>query len=216
MKFSTSVLAGTLILGIAAVAQTGPAVRWAEGAPNATSEVKNDAKIEGLKADDVQIYVSMVDIKDTEYNRVWVQISNHGKTPIDFDPQSVVLVSVGKGKTLSAEPAAKTANAIVKFGEAKSQELSSAKCENMVAMQCQPTSTQMQVAKQISAYSAQQAQWVRDNAFAKTTLAPGQQVQGMIYFKKEHKAADYIVRCPVGIQTFEFPQSAQNKAPSYD
>jgi len=195
---------------------SGNPLRWAEGAPNATSEVKNDAKIEGLKTDDVHIFVSLIEIKDTEYNRVWMQIANHGKTPIEFDPQSVVLVNVGKEKTLSAEPAAKAANAVVKYGEAKSQELSSAKCENMIAQQCQPNNAQLQVAKQIAAYSAQQAQWIRDNAFAKMTIAPGDQAQGVVVFKKEKKAADYIVRCPVGTQTFEFPQSAQNKAPSYD
>jgi len=145
-----------------------------------------------------------------------MQISNHGKTPIEVDPQSVVLVNVGKEKTLPAEVAAKAAKAIEKYGEAKSQELSSPKCENMIATQCQPTNTQIQMSKQIAAYSAQQAQWVRDNAIAKTTLAPGDQAQGVIIFKHEHKAADYIVRCPIGAQIFEFPVSAQNKAPSYD
>lgn len=213
-----SALTGTLLLGLAAsMAQNSAApIRWTEGAPNATSEVKNDTKIEGLKTDDVHMFVSLADLKETEYNRVWVQVANHGKTPIDFDPQSAILVNVVKEKTLSPEIPNKAANSIQKFGEAKSQELSSAHCNMMVATQCQPTNAEMQMSKQVAAFSSQQAQWVRDNALAKKTLAPGEQAQGIIVFKKEKKAANYVLRVPAGAQTFEFPLSAQNKAPSYD
>jgi hypothetical protein len=194
----------------------GNTIRWTEGAPNSVTDVKNDNKVEGIKTDDIHIFASLADIKETEYNRVWVQIANHSKAPIEFDPQSVVLVIDVKEKMVPAENPGKAANSIVKFGEAKSQELSSAKCENMIATQCQPAPAQLQVAKQISQYSTQQAQWVRDNAIAKTTLAPGQEAQGVIVFKKDKKAGNYILRCPVGTQIFEFPVSAQNKAPSYD
>jgi hypothetical protein len=211
------VLAGALILGLAAsFAQTGAAVRWTEGAPNSVTDIKNDNKVEGIKTDDIHIFASLADIKETEYNRAWVQIANHSKAPIEFDPQLAVLVNTGKGKPLPAENPGKAANSVQKFGEAKSQEMSSAKCENMISTQCQPAPTQLQVAKQISQYSAQQAQWIKDNAIAKTTLAPGQEAQGVIVFKKDKKAANYILRCPVGTQIFEFPVSAQNKAPSYD
>jgi hypothetical protein len=218
MKYPSSALAGTLLLGLVAgvAQQSSTAVRWTEGAPNATSEVKNDATIEGLKTDDVHIFASIADLKETEYNRVWIQVANHGKTPVDFDPQSVVLVNAAKGKTVAAEVPDKAAKSIEKFGEAKSQEMSSAKCNSMAATQCQPAPTQLQVAKQISAYSAQQAQWIRDNALAKRTLAPGEEAQGIVVFRKDKKAASYILRCPVGTQVFEFPVSAQNKEPSYD
>src|SRR5258708_5785889 len=213
-------LVGVPLLAITANAVpqiSGPAgtVRWTEGAPNATSEVKNDTKIEGLKTDDIHIFVNLADLKETEYNRVWVQVSNHSKAPVDFDPQSAILLS-SKDKTVHAEVPDKAAKAIQKFGEAKSQELSSAHCNMMAAVQCQPTNAQMQMSKQVAAFSGQQAQWVRDNALAKKTLAPGEEAQGVIVFKKDKKAADYILRCPVGSQLFEFPVSAQNKAPSYD
>jgi len=212
-----SALTGTLLLGLAAsMAQnTATPLRWAEGAPNATSEIKNDTKIEGLKTDDVHMYVSLADLKETEYNRVWVQISNHSKEPILLDPQAAFLINE-KDKTVRAELPEKAANSIQKFGEAKSQELSSAHCNNIAATQCQPTNAQMQMSKQVAAYSSQQAQWVRDNALAKKTLAPGEEEQGIIMFKKEKKAANYILRVPAGAQTFEFPLSAQNKMPSYD
>jgi hypothetical protein len=194
----------------------GNTVRWAEGAPNATSEMKKDTKIEGLKTDDVHMFISLADLDQTEYNRVWIQVANHGKTPIDFDPQSVVLVNVVKEKRVPAEVPDKAARTVEKFGEAKSQELSSAKCENMIATQCQPTNAQLQMSKQVKAYSAQQAQWIRDNALTKQTLAPGAEAQGIVMFRKDKKAASYILRCPVGAETFEFPVSAQNKEPSYD
>jgi hypothetical protein len=48
------------------------------------------------------------------------------------------------------------------------------------------------------------------------TLNPGDETQGAILFKKERKSADYTLRIPVGNQVFEFPLSAQNKAPSYE
>lgn len=216
-RFAVFTLTASLLIAVSVcLSQTTStnAVRWVEGAPNATSEVKNDSKIEGLKSDDIHIFVSLSDLKETEYNRVWVQVSNHGKTPIDFDPQSVVLLN--GDKSVHAEVPEKAAKAIQKFGEAKSQELSSAHCNMMVAVQCQPTNAQMQMSKQVAAFSGQQAQWVRDNALAKKTLAPGEQTQGVIVFKKGKKTADYILRCPVGTQTFEFPVSAQNKMPSYD
>jgi hypothetical protein len=215
-------IAGTVLLALAAsfAQNTSPgAVRWAEGAPNATSEVKNDMKIEGLTTDDVHIFASIADIKDTEYNRVWVQVANHSKAPIDFNPQSAVLL---KGdKSVRAEVSEKAANSIQKYGEAKSQELSSAHCNVMMkggsgGPGCQPTNTQVQMSKQVLEFSNKQSQWVRDNAVAQKTLAPGEEAQGAIVFKKDKKPADYILRIAVGADVFEFPLSAQNKAPSYD
>lgn len=215
--FTPLVLAGALLLAPSAGFAQNEApgvIHWTEGAPNAGSDVKDGVKIENFKTDDVHIYVSLADIKDTEYNRVWVQISNHGKSPIDFNPQSAVLLR--GDKSVRAEAPDKAANAIQKFGEAKSQELGSAKCNNMIATQCAANNSQIAMAKQVAVYSAQQGQWVRDNAVRQKTLNPGDETQGAILFKKERKSADYTLRIPVGNQVFEFPLSAQNKAPSYE
>jgi hypothetical protein len=189
--------------------------RWTEGAPNATSEIKEDSKIEGLKTDDIHIFVNLADVKETEYNRIWVQVSNHGKSPLDFDPQTALLLT-DKDKTVRAEVPDKAAKAIQKFGEAKSQELSSAHCTMMTATGCQPTNTQMQMSKQVLEFSGKQADWVRQNALQKKTLAPGEEEQGAILFRKDKKPANYTLRVTVGSQTFEFPVSAQNKLPSYN
>jgi hypothetical protein len=224
MRFSAmfrTLLSGTLLLSsMLSMAQTATLVRWTEGATGNTSEVKNDNKIEGLTAKDIHIFVSMADIKETEYNRVWVQLANHGKTPLNFDPQAAILLN--GDKTVRAEVPDKAAKSIQKIGEAKSQELSSAHCNMMLTGQqktgttaCQPTDTQVQMSKQIAAFSAQQAQWVRDNGLTQKDIAPGQEAQGAIVFRKDKKAADYVLRIPVGSQILEFPLSAQNKAPSY-
>ncbi len=215
MKIFHSMFAATLLLASCALAQNAAPIRWAEGAPNATSEVKNEAKVEGLKTDDVHIFVSLAELKDTQYNRVWVQIANHSKGPMDFDPQSAMLLNE-KDKSVRPEVPEKAANSIQKYGEAKRDELSSAHCNMAGAVQCQPTNAEMQMSKQVAAFSAQQAQWLRDNALAKKTLAPGEEAQGVIAFRKDKKAANYILRLQVGGQTFEFPLSAQNKQPSYD
>jgi hypothetical protein len=197
------------------LAQNAPGVlRWAEGAPNTTSDVKEGLKIEGVKTDDIHVYVSLADIKQTEYNRVWVQVANHGKAPVDFNPDSAVLLKGDKG--IKAEVPDKAGKSIQKFGEAKAQELSSAHCNMMNAAGCQPTNTQVQMSKQVLAESGQQAEWVRNNGLKQKTLAPGEEAQGAIVFRKDKKSADYILRMPVGSQVFEFPLSAQNKAPSYD
>jgi|HubBroStandDraft_1064217.scaffolds.fasta_scaffold01962_10 hypothetical protein len=222
MRVSSSALTATLLLGLsAAVAQNAAPLRWTEGAPNSLSDVKNDVKIEGLKTDDIHIYVSLADVKETEYNRVWVQVSNHGQTPITFDPQSAILLN--GDKAVRAEVPEKAANSIQKYGEAKSQELSSAHCNMMMTGQqktgtsgCQPTDTQVQMGKQIAAFSSQQAQWVRDNGLKQKTLAPGEEVQGAIVFKKDKKPVNYVLRVPVGSVILEFPLSAQNKSSSYD
>jgi len=189
-------------------------VRWAEGAPNAVSDVKNDIKIEGLKTDDIHIFVSLAEIKETEYNRVWVQVSNHGKSPIDFNPEAAVLL---KGdKAVKAENPDKAAGAIQKFGEAKSQELSSAHCTAMSYVGCQPTNAQMQVSKQVLVNANGQAEWVRNNGLKEKSITLGDEAQGAIVFRKDKKATDYILRLPIGDQVFEFPLSAQNKIPSFN
>ncbi len=215
--FAPLVLAGALALAVSAgFAQNGfpNVIKWTEGAPNASSEMKDSVKIEGLKTDNIHIFVSLNEIKETEYNRVWVQVSNHGTTPINFNPQAAVLL---KGdKSVKAEAADKAAGAIQRFGEAKSQELSSAHCTNMIATGCQPTNTQMQASKQVLASAGTAAEWVRQNGLKEKTLAPGDEAQGAIVFKKDKKAADYILHIPVGDQVFEFPLSAQNKFPSYN
>jgi hypothetical protein len=202
------------------------ALHWTDGAANATSEVKNDVKIEGLKSDDIHIFVSLADVKETEYNRVWVQVANHGKAPIDFNPQAAVLL---KGdKSVRAEVPDKAAKSIQKVGEAKAQELSSAHCDFMQTgggkgggsqaggAGCSATPTQVQMSKQVLEFSNKQAQWVRDNGLSQKTLAPEEEVQGAIVFRKDKKSADYILRVPIGGEVFEFPLNAQNKAPSYD
>jgi hypothetical protein len=210
-----SVLAAALLFGtVAVMGQTAP-LRWAEGAPNATSDMKDNVKVEGFKTDDIHIYVSLNGVEQTEYNRVWVQVANHSKAPVDFDPQMAILLT-DKDKTVRAEVPEKAANSIQKFGEAKSQELSSAHCTMMTATGCQPTNAQMQMSKQVLAFSGQQAEWVRQNGMKKKTLAPGEEEQGAIVFKKDKKPGNYILRVVVGAQTFEFPLSTQNKAPSYD
>jgi len=191
----------------------GP-IRWAEGAPNASTEVKNGTKIEGLKTEDVRIYVSLGELKETEYNSVWLQVYNHSKAPVTVDPQSAVLINE-KEKTIRAEVPDKAANSIQKYGEAKSQELTSAHCTNMIAVQCQPTPSQAQVAKQVAANSAQTAQWIKENALIEKAVAPGGDTHGYIVFKKEKKRASYILKLTVGTETFEFPLTADNKAPSF-
>lgn len=224
MRALSSALAATLLMGLsAAVAQSAAPLRWADGAPNSTSEVKNDTKIEGLKTDDIHIFVSLADVKETEYNRVWLQVSNHGQTPIDFNPRSAVLVIDDKGRTVPAEIPERAANSIQKYGEAKNQELSSAHCNMMMTGQqktgtsaCQPTDTQVQMGKQIATFSSQQAQWVRDNGLKEKTLAPGEEAQGAIVFRKDKKPTNYVLRLTVGSVIVEFPVSAQNKPPSYD
>jgi hypothetical protein len=214
--FAPRVLAAALLALATTFAQDSPSsvLHWTAGAPNATSEVKDGVTIEGLKTDTVHIYVSLSEIKETNYNRVWVQVSNHGTAPINFDPLSAVLL---KGdKSVRAEAADKAAGSIQRLGEAKAQELASAKCPNMIATQCQPNNAELQQSKQIQAYTSQQGQWVRDNGLKAKTLAPGDEEQGAIPFRKDKKPADYTLRIAVGSQTFEFPLSAQNKAPAYD
>jgi len=216
MRAILSMLGAVLLTAtIASVGQDrSHALRWSEGAPDATSEVKNDTKVEGLKTDEVQIFVSLAELKNTEYNRVWVQLFNHSQSPIDFDPQAAILLN--GDKVARAEVPGKAANNIQKFAEAKSQELSSAHCNQLYAYQCQPTVAQVQMSKEVMVEAGKQAEFVRSNALAKKTLAPGEEAEGAIVFKKDKKKADYILKVPVGAETFEFPLSAQNKAPSYD
>jgi hypothetical protein len=219
------VFAAVMLLGLAtssAQNATPSVVRWNYGAPNAVTDTTHAAKVEGLKTDAVHIYVALYDVKDTEYNRAWVQIVNHGKTPIEFNPQSALLKD---GTTVRAEEPEKAANSVQRLGEAKSQELSSVKCDvKMTAYNpsgnggapCNPTYSQVQLSKAVLNLSNAWAGFIRARALKPTTVAPGEQVVGTILFRKGKKPANYTLAIPVGSETFEFPVSALNTPPSFD
>jgi hypothetical protein len=217
-----------MLLGIAtgyAQNSTPSVVRWKYGAPNAVTEIRNATQVKGLKADDLHVYVALYDIKDTDYNRAWVQVVNRGKTPIQLDPQSAFLKD---GKMVRPEEPEKAANGIQKIGEARSQQLASPTCSTMnsggngsgvpagASLACMPNDSQVQLSKEVLAHSAFVSEWVRDKSLKQMTVAPGEQVVGAILFKKGKKPAGYTLAIPVGGKTFEFPVNAQNEPPSFD
>jgi hypothetical protein len=224
-------LAAFVLLGLtASYAQNAPSVlRWNYGASNAVTDVTHAAKVEGLKTEEVHVYVALYDVKDTNYNRAWVQNVNHGKTPIEFDPQSAFL----KGEQrIPAEEPDKAANSIQRFGEAKSQELSSPICTTMNAgggsgkgaagggagasLACRPTDMQVELSKEVLTLANEWVEFIHDRALKPTVVAPGEEVVGAILFRKGKKPTDYTLAIPVDGRTFEFPVSAQNKPPSFD
>jgi hypothetical protein len=223
--FASRAFAGIMLLALTTSSAQNPTpkvVRWNYGAPNAVTDTTHAAKVEGLKTDDVHVYVALYDVMDTEYNRAWVQIVNHGKTPIEFNPQSALLKD---GTIVRAEEPEKAANSVQRLGEAKSQELASPKCDvKMMAYNesgnggapCSPTDTQVQLSKAVLTLSHEWAGFIRARALKPTTVAPGEQVVGAILFRKGKKPANYTLAVPVGSKTFEFPVSALNNAPSYD
>jgi hypothetical protein len=221
-------LAAVMLLGLAAsYAQDAKpsVVRWKYGAPNSVTDIKHAAKVEGLKTDDVHVYVALFDITDTDYNRAWVQVVNHGKTPITFDPQSAFL----KGeKIVRAEVPDKAAGAVERWGEAKSQELSSPKCGMMegggggsqqvsaaASLACRPTDMQVELSKEVLALSDKWGAFIRKRALKPTTVAPGEQVIGAILFKKGKRPTNYTLAVSVGGEIFEFPVSAMNTPRTY-
>jgi hypothetical protein len=220
-------IAGTVLLALAAsfAQNTSPgAVRWKYGAPNAVIDIKNASKIEGLKTDDIHIYVALYDLKDTEYNGAWVQISNYGQAPIEFNPESAFLKDDLK---VRAETPDGVAESILRLAESKSQELSSPHCNVLMtghnngggsaaASACQATDTQKQLAKDIVVFSNARGNWIREKSLRRTTVAPGEQVVGAILFRKGKKRTDYMLAIPVNGKTFEFPVSAENRPSSYD
>jgi hypothetical protein len=81
---------------------------------------------------------------------------------------------------------------------------------------CQASDREVEMGKPIATLSNQQAQWIRQNGLTPKTLAPEEQVQGAIIFRKEKKAADWILRISAGNQVFEFPLKAENQHPAYE
>jgi hypothetical protein len=219
-----TIAAVTLLgLGTGFAQNAAPSVlRWTYGAPNAVTDTTHAAKVEGLKTDDLHVYVALYDVGETEYNRAWVQVVNHGKTPIEFNPLSALLKD---GTIVRAEEPEKAANSVLRLGEAKSQELASPKCDTkMMAYNesgnggspCSPTNTQVQLSKAVLNLSNAWAGFIRARALKPTTVAPGEQVVGTILFRKGKKPANYTLAIPVGGETFEFPVSALNTPPSFD
>lgn len=205
---------------------TPTVIRWSYGAPNAVTDITHAAKVEGLKAGDVHIYVALYDMKDTEYNRAWVQVVNHGNTPIDFNPQLAYLLR--GDQTVRAEEPEKAANSVEGFGYAKSQQLAAPICTTMNAgggkgggavtasLACQPTNMQLELSKEALNLSNQWATFIRSRALKPMTVAPGEQAVGAVVFRKGKRPADYMLAVPLGNKTFEFPVSALNQSPSYD
>jgi len=220
------VIAAVLSLGLGTgfAQNTAPSVvRWSYGAPNAVTDTTHAAKVEGLKTDDVHVYVALYDVSETEYNRAWVQVVNHGKTPIEFNPLTALLKD---GMTVRAEEPEKAASSVQRLGEAKSQELSSPPCTTMNAggngsgtpvsatLACRPTEMQVELSKEVLNLSNAWAGFIRARALKPTTVAPGEQVIGTILFRKGKRPANYTLAIPVGSKTFEFPVSALNTPPS--
>jgi hypothetical protein len=199
---------------VASVAQqSSNALRWIESAPDATIEIQNDVRIEGLKTDSVSVFVNLVEVGETRYNRVWVKIFNRGKAPISFDPQSATLVQ--GNKTLSAEVPEKASNSVQALGEAASQSSALLRCiPNSTSGRCEVTDIEGH-STQVLMFAKKQAQWIRDNGLKQMTLVPGAQAQGAIFFRKGKKSAAYVFRLPLGHQVFEFPLTAENKAPQF-
>jgi hypothetical protein len=223
-----------MLLGLAtccyAQNATPSVLRWNYGAPNAVTDLTHGAKVEGLKTDEVNVYVAMFDIQDTEYNHAWVQVVNHGKTPIQFDPESAFLKD---GTRVPAEAPEKAADRIQRIGEAKAQELSSPKCPMMNgggggggkgasvpggggSIACLTLPVLVAKSKEVATLTSEQAEWVRNHSLKPTTVAPGEQVVGAIVFKKGKKPTGYMLAVPVAGKTFEFPVSAVNKISNYD
>jgi hypothetical protein len=117
MRSLSAATAFLLFILSAGVAQNPKTVRWSEGGADSTSEVKNNVEIEGLKTEDFHIFVSLAEVKETEYNRVWVQVINHGSTPVNFDPQSAILLR--GDQSVRSEVPDKAASSVQKLGEAK-------------------------------------------------------------------------------------------------
>jgi hypothetical protein len=221
------VLAGALLLSLTASfgqSATPTVIRWSYGAPNAVTDIRHAAKVEGLKVGDLHIYVALYDMKDTEYNRAWIQVVNHGSAPINFNPQLAFLLR--GDQTVRAEEPEKAANSVQRVGEAKSQELASPVCTTMNAgggssqsvsasLACRPTDMQVELSKEVLTVSNKWVTFIRSRALKPTTVAPGEQVVGAVVFRKGKKPSDYILAVPLGNQTFEFPVSALNQAPTY-
>jgi hypothetical protein len=208
---------------------TPTVIRWSYGAPNAVTDITHAAKVEGLKAGDVHIYVALYDMKDTEYNRAWIQVVNHGNAPINFNPQLAFLLR--GDQTVRAEEPEKAANSVQGFGYAKSQQLAAPTCNTMngggggakggasgvsASLACQPTNMQLELSKEVLNVSNEWVTFIHSRALKPTTVAPGEQAVGAVIFRKGKRPTDYMLAVPIGNKTFEFPVSALNQSPSYD
>jgi hypothetical protein len=214
-KFRYTALGSALLLSYATVAQMSSAnyLHWTEGGPSTTFETKQDVSIKGFKTNGLNIFVNLTEVHETKYNRAWVQIFNHSKSTILFDPLSVTLV---QGKKVAAPENPDDAAKLVELlGEATSNRMASAQCTIISPVGCQVTNTQILLSRRIRVFAAQQAQWMRDNGLKRLSLPPGSEVQGAILFKKDKKSASYLLRIPVGDTTFEFPMSAENRSPDF-
>lgn len=216
-------LALVILLGfVPGIAQNSAytVIRWKYGAPNTITDVLHSAKLEGLKTDNVHIYVALYGTKNADYNRAWVEIVNRGSTPLKIDPMNAFLKGDEK---ISPEDPERVANSVQRRGEARSQELASPNCAEKSSGghtggigACSPTNAQIQRSKDVLASSAYISQWIRNKSLKRTTLAPGEEAEGAIIFKKEKKPAEYTLTVPVGGEVFEFPVSAVNKAATFD
>jgi hypothetical protein len=189
---------------------TSGTLRWTEGAANSKSMEQSGSKVESLTTDNLSVIASFNDF-GPYYSRAWVQVTNHGKEPVAFNPHAATLeITKPKNKTLSAVPPDRAADDIKKRSEADAGNLSNAGCAMMKAG-CTPTNSNMGESKTQLALGNQQATWVHDHGLAAATLKPGEQAQGAIMFRREKKEKECILRIPVNDQVFEFPFTEKDK-----
>ncbi len=189
-------------------------VRWAEGAPGASSTVQNGVTIESLRSGDVLVKLGPLSDLGPRITQSWVGIQNSGPEAVELhaDKASVEVVKPTE-KTLPAVPADNLAKAISSGGAALAQVLNSTNRQgnlNCTAAQraagCQPPGSESstQAAHDQQAMATQQSQWVREHGLRAASLQPGSSLQGALFFPRD-KAKGYIVRIPVGNYVFEFP-----------
>ena len=182
--------------GMLALAATGEVrdpqtCRWSPHDPGSTVVSRDGLSFFSLVSRGVTVQAS---VQDTGHEiRVDVRVENRSEASIPIDPAALGFEILSpKFKQLKFEPAEKVASGYLTVAT------STDAMSNGATFNRTPRSSENELAQR-------EAARVRQTALRPMSLPPNEAVAGVVYFEREKKKEETLLRMPVGKVIFEFP-----------
>jgi hypothetical protein len=157
-----------------------PIATWRPGEAGSGETIKDKQTIRTLAREGVAVSATVVRDKDL----LWadVTISNRSKRPLNVNPQTFILTEVSPKQIALAY---RTPENVASTVTADSKRLGALMARR----------------------STKKVEDILNRALREITLMPGQDVAGSVFFERDEKAKDVVLRIPTSGVTFEVPLS---------
>jgi hypothetical protein len=163
-----------------AKSQPVPIAKWRPGEVGSGETVKDRQTVRSLSRDGVAVTATIS--RDEDLLWADVTISNRSKRPLDVNPQTFTLNEVAPGQSAlrvrTPEDVARTV-----------------------------TRESKRIGALMARRRLKRVEDILNRSLRETTLTPGQDVAGSVFFERDDKARELVLRIPTSGVTFEVPLS---------